>query len=114
MQLLNALVALTGDRNNMVPKHGITPAEILLLQQLHGADSVLQIEPVGDVERTPLAEIERLKMLYPQKQLIQDIWRDWPADRFPVRLDQLTLNPALLKPIEASAPYTVSAAAKVA
>jgi hypothetical protein len=109
MQLLNVLVALTGDRNNMVPKHGITPAELLLLQQLHGADAVLQIEPVGDVERTPLAEIERLKTLYPQKDLIQNIWRDWPADRFPLRLDALMLNPALLKPVEASAPYAVSA-----
>lgn len=110
MQLLNALVALTGDRNNMVPKYGITPAELLLLQQLHGADAVVQIEPAGDVERAPLAEIERLKTIYPQKDMIQNIWRDWPADRFPMQLDALMLNPALLKPVEASTPYSVSAA----
>ena len=111
MQILNALVALTGDRNNMVPKCGITPAEILLLQQLHGADSVSQIEPVGDNPRQPFEEIERLKVLYPlHRQKVQDIWRDWPAERFPVRLDQIGLNAALLKPAEASAPYSVSAA----
>jgi hypothetical protein len=112
MQILNALVALTGDRNNMVPKHGITPAEVLLLQQLHGVDSVLQIEPVGDEQRDPLVEVDRLKQLYPlHREKAQNIWRDWPADRFPMRLDQLSINPALLKPAEASAPYAVSAKA---
>ena len=111
MQLLNALVALTGDRNNMVPKYGLTPAEVLLLQQLHGADSVLQLEPAGDESRQPIEEIERLKGLYPLYQRkVQDIWRDWPADRFPMRLDQIGINPALLKAAEASTPYAVSAA----
>lgn len=110
MQTLNALVALTGDRNNMVWKVNLTPAEILLLQGLHGADSVLQIEPTGDVKREPQEEIARLKELYPLHHArVQDIWRDWPGPAFPMRIDGLGINPALLRPAEAAAPYTVSA-----
>jgi hypothetical protein len=110
MQTLNALVAITGDRNNMVWKIGLTPAEILLLQQLHGADSVLQIEPTGQVDRIPMAEITRLKELYPlHHERIQNIWRDFPGPAFPLAIDQIGLNSALLKPAEAAAPYKVSA-----
>jgi hypothetical protein len=110
MQTLNALVALSGDRNNMVLKTEITPPEILLLQQLHGADAVLQIEPIGEVKREPLQEVERLKLLYPlQRDKVQNIWRDFPATAFPTRIDMLGLNPALLKSAEAAAPFKVSA-----
>lgn len=110
MQTLNAMVAITGDRNNMVWKLGLTPAEILLLQGLHGADSVLQIEPTGHVQREPQEEISRLKSLYPLYQdRVQNIWRDFPGSAFPLKIDQIGLNAALLKPAEASAPYKVSA-----
>jgi hypothetical protein len=110
MQTLNALVALSGDRNNMVLRTDITPPEVLLLQSLHGADAVLQIEPVGDVRREPMQEIERLKGLYPLHHLrVQNIWRDFPGTAFPTKLEMLGINPALLKPAEASAPYKISA-----
>jgi hypothetical protein len=110
MQTLNAMVALTGDRNNMVWKIGLTPAEILLLQALHGADAVVQIEPTGDAKREPHEEITRLKELYPlHHERIQNIWRDFPGPAFPVRIDALGVNPALLKPAEAAAKFQVSA-----
>lgn len=110
MQTLNALVAITGDRNNMVWKIGLTPAEVLLLQGLHGADSVLQIEPSGEVAREPLEEVARLKEQYPlYHERVQNIWRDFPGPMFPLRIDQVGINSALLKPAEASKPYTVSA-----
>ena|SRR5215510_3419127 len=110
MQQLNALVALTGDRNNMIQKLGLTPAEILLLQALHGADSVLQIEPTAEIKREPQEEIARLKALYPlHADRIQNIWRDFPGPAFPMRIDALGLNSALLKPAEAASKYAVSA-----
>lgn len=110
MQTLNALVAITGDRNNMIWKLGLTPAEVLLLQGLHGADSVLQIEPSGDVKREPLEEIGRLKAEYPlYHERVQNIWRDFPGTAFPMQIEAIGLNPALLKPAEASKPYAVSA-----
>lgn len=110
MQTLNAMVALTGDRNNMLWKMDLTPAEILLLQALHGEGSVLQIEPTGDVKREPSEEIARLKNLYPgHPDRVQNLWRDFPGTAFPMRIDQLGLNSALLRPAEAAAPYAVSA-----
>jgi hypothetical protein len=110
MQLLNALVAITGDRNNMLLRTELTPAEIILLQQLHGDSSVSQIEPVGEVKREPQAEIERLKWLYPREsERIQNIWRDHPGAAFPTRLDMLLINPAFLKSAESSQPYMVDA-----
>lgn len=110
MQVLNALVAITGDRNNMMLKTDLTPAELLLLQYLHGPNSVTQIEPTGEAERTPQEELERLKWAYPlQEARIQNIWRDFPGALFPTRIDMLTINPALLKSPEASAPYIVDA-----
>jgi hypothetical protein len=88
----------------------MTPAEVLLLQQLHGADSVLQLEPTGDEKREPMEEIARLRGLYPlHHERIQNIWRDFPGPAFPTRLEAIGLNPALLKPMEASKPFTVSA-----
>jgi len=110
MQTLNAMVALTGDRNNMVWKTGLSPAEVLLLQSLHGADAVLSIEPVGEVKREPFEEIQRLKEAYPlHGERIQNIWRDFPGTAFPSRIDSLGINPALLKPAEAAAKFQVSA-----
>ena len=110
MQTLNAMVAITGDRNNMVWKVGLTPAEVLLLQQLHGADAVLQIEPSGDVKRDPHEEIQRLKASYPlHGERVQNIWRDFPGPSFPLQIEQIGLNSALLKPAESAAPYKVSA-----
>jgi hypothetical protein len=110
MQQLNAMVALTGDRNNMVWKMGLTPAEILLLQALHGADAVVQIEPTGETRREPHEEITRLKELYPlHGERIQNIWRDFPGPAFPMRIDSLGINPALLRPAEAAAKFAVSA-----
>lgn len=110
MQTLNAMVAITGDRNNMLWKMGITPAEVLLLQALHGADAVLQIELDSDVKREPAQEIERLKELYPlHRERIQNIWRDFPGPAFPSNLEAIGINPALLKPAEASKSYSVSA-----
>src|SRR5262245_48039898 len=80
MQILNAMVAIGNDRNNMLYKRGLTPIEIVLLQQLHGADAVSSIEPVSEVERDPYEEIARLRAEYPmQQQRVTDLWRDWPG-----------------------------------
>ena len=40
MQTANVLLALGGKRGESVPKYGVTPAEVVVLQQLHGQDAV--------------------------------------------------------------------------
>lgn len=65
MQIANVLLALGGKRGETVPKYDVTPAEIAVLQYLHGADAVydIDIQP-GSVERTHRQEIERLRNAY--------------------------------------------------
>ncbi len=68
MELANCLVSLGGDKNNQVPKFGVTPAEIMVLQAIHGDDAVTEVEPLSDtVERSNAEEIERLVAHYPAK-----------------------------------------------
>ena len=48
-----------------IPKSPVTPAEILVLQAIHGADAILSVEFLGDDEgRTVHNEWERLSQQY--------------------------------------------------
>lgn len=65
MQTANVLLALGGKRGETVPKYNVTPAEVAVLQHLHGADAVYEIDIKEDtVERTHRQEIERLRNAY--------------------------------------------------
>lgn len=67
-ELANVLVALGGDRRNVVPKVAVTAPEIAVLCAIHGEDAVHDIQPLDDtVERTAKTERERLLMQYPAK-----------------------------------------------
>ena len=67
-QLLTALVALGGDKNNIAPRGAdapITYPELLLLQAIHGGDdSVMDVVEIGAVERDPKEELSRLTVAY--------------------------------------------------
>lgn len=68
MQTANVLLALGGKRGETVPKYGVTPAEIAVLQVLHGADAVYEIDIQSDiVQRTDRQEIERLRATYSRR-----------------------------------------------
>lgn len=65
MQLANAQVALGGNRGNTVRKYRITPAEVVVLQYLHGLDAVFDIEPLDEtVDRSKREERLRLAQTY--------------------------------------------------
>lgn len=67
MDLANCLVGIGGDRGHSVPKYGVTPAEILVLQSLHGDEAVYDIEKTGDDARRQGEERERLRAVYPAR-----------------------------------------------
>lgn len=81
MDTANVLVALGGDRGNVVPKAGVTPGEILALQAIHGPDSVFDVEPAGKVDRNNAEELGRLRTLYGGER--GDDGRSKIADLFP-------------------------------
>lgn len=64
MQLANCYVALSGSRENTVPKYGVTPAEIVVLNAIHGEGAVHDIEPAGEIARPNGEERERLFSVY--------------------------------------------------
>ena len=68
MELANIMLALGGDKNNTVPKYGVTPAEIAVLAAIHGADAVFDVVPLEETAETSFRdERERLLRLYPAK-----------------------------------------------
>ncbi len=64
MQVANILLAIGGEKDNTVPKFGITPAEVAVLRVIHGDDSVTEIQPTGDIERRNREERQRLVEVY--------------------------------------------------
>lgn len=65
MQLANLTLRLGGSQLHTVPKTGVTPAEILVLQAIHGADATVNIRPTKvDRARSHAAEYERLANIY--------------------------------------------------
>ncbi|WP_068314947.1 hypothetical protein [Polycladidibacter hongkongensis] len=61
-------VALGGDREETVPQSGVSPAEFLILQEIHGAGSVFNLEFTPAAEDLPVnLERERLLEKYPAR-----------------------------------------------
>lgn len=61
MERANIMLALAGDRGNSVPKYNMTAAEIGVLQAIHGAEAVYDVEPTEiDDEVDSRAERQRL------------------------------------------------------
>lgn len=89
MQIFNCQVWLNGNgiRTTQVPKNGISAAEVIVLRKLHGLDSVVDIDLIGDEKRQLSAERAKLERTYGKKLIVQlfgDPMMD--DDRFPVKL----------------------------
>lgn len=64
MQTANILLSLGGDDGNVVPKYGVTVAEIAVLRQIHGDEAVKDVEPTGEIKRSSRNERQRLVEAY--------------------------------------------------
>lgn len=71
MQTANIVLHLGGDSGTTVPKYAITVSEIAVLQAIHGAGAISEVEPTEDVERSSREEIKRLAEIY-GRAMIQD------------------------------------------
>ena len=67
MQIANCLVSIGGDHGNTVPLYGVTAAEVAVLLRIHGNEAVMDIEPIGEIERTNREELARLRAMYRAK-----------------------------------------------
>jgi len=68
MQTANILLSLAGEHGNTVPMFDVTPAEVAVLNVIHGNDSVKEIEPLKDIKRSHSVELERLQRRYGKPQ----------------------------------------------
>lgn len=65
MELANVQVALGGHKGNTVRVYDATPAEVVVLQRVHGVECVFDIEPTGKtVDRSKREERMRLAEKY--------------------------------------------------
>ena len=64
MQICNCEVRLGDSAGHTVPKVDVTPAEILILQAIHGASAVVNIRPVKQDRRSNNEEWDRLQGTY--------------------------------------------------
>jgi len=111
-EVANVMVALNGDIMNTVPKAKVTAGEIAVLQAIHGADAVTEIEPLGIAKQikqgkalvpyTMRAERGRLEKLYGkavdgnQKRILEALYPGAAARIFE-RIEELNLVPAQFK-----------------
>lgn len=92
MQVCNAIVRLSGDVRFQVPKEGITPAEILVLQSVQAAeDAVADIVVTGETDRNMHAEMDRLCAIYGERKVRAIFPGAHP--RLPVTLDEISITP---------------------
>ncbi|SFT25562.1 hypothetical protein SAMN04487845_13241 [Methylobacterium sp. yr668] len=108
MDTAHVFVALAGDRGNSVPKT-VTPAEIQILQRMHGDDAVHDILPGEPVQRSKQQELGRLAGMYrardedgkPHLQVM------FPSHTLlPMTIDELGLHDSLFRATERARPST--------
>jgi hypothetical protein len=64
MRLCDLTVRLNDSTGHTVHKQDVTPAEIVVLQQIHGNSAVVDIVPKTEIKRTQAEEWERLQGIY--------------------------------------------------
>lgn len=103
MQICSATIRLAGSVQNTVFRNDITPAEILVLQAIHGGDAVIDILPIEKIERSQNAEWDRLTSRYDRsggpdtpdgKEDVSIVSRLFPGavKRLPVTLSEIGLE----------------------
>lgn len=102
MQTANCWVALGGDTGNTVPKFEVTPAELAVLQLIHGSDAVFDIVPGADVNRSNRDERSRLLATYGKPEGSREpsavnVLFPGIAARLPESFDELDIDESFFK-----------------
>ena len=94
MEICTCLVSIGGDPRHVVPKHSTTPAEIVLLQRLHGNDAVTEIAVTQKDKRSHEDERDRLGARYGDDKIIDTFgqYGDLPSTLKEARVDNALLS----------------------
>lgn len=113
MQIATCWVALGGDTGNTVPKFDVTPAEIAVLQLIHGSDAVFDISPGPDVNRSNRDERSRLQAFYGKPEGSREpsavnVLFPGIGARLPETFDELEIDESFFKATERATTKSVS------
>jgi len=94
MEICNCLVSIGGDPRHVVPKHSTTPAEIVLLQRLHGNDAVTEIVVTQKDKRSHEDERDRLGARYGDDKIMETFgqYGDLPTTLKEARVDNSLMS----------------------
>lgn len=94
-ELCSCNVAIGGDIRSVVEKPSVTPAEIMLLQSIHGADAVTNIRKIGEHDVTMDSERDRLGRFYGDQKVVDQFnqFGDLPTTLEAARVGEELLDP---------------------
>ena len=94
MEICTCLVSIGGDPRHVVPKHSTTPAEIVLLQRLHGNDAVTEIVVTEKENRSHEDERDRLGARYGDDKIMETFgqYGDLPTTLKEARVDNSLMS----------------------
>lgn len=97
---------LAGDRNHVVHKHDVSPAEIMVLQAIHGSDAVYEIDLTGS-DRLNVEELRTYLVTVYNKVRVGDgnnrqpvlgkVFPAWPNVKFPYDAKEAGVSESLMK-----------------
>ena len=70
-------VRLGGENDQVIPKHGVTIAELHILKTLHGNQAVIDVQPHGVRNNVVTAqEVDRLRQTYdsPRRKVVEELY----------------------------------------
>ena len=94
-ELCSCSVAIGGDIRSVVEKPSVTPAEIMLLQSIHGPDAVTNIRIIGEHDGTMDSERDRLGRFYGDQKVVDQFnqFGDLPTTLEAARVGEELLDP---------------------
>lgn len=107
MQLCNAMLRLNGSNDHVIPMTDLTPAEILILMNIHGAAGnppLIDIRPTRMDKRSHAEEWERLARKYDALSMMPNadgtehgsimskLWPGAQRHKLPVTLDDINMG----------------------
>ena len=95
-QLCSCTVAIGGDIRSVVARPRVTPAEIMLLQSIHGGDAVTNIRVNGELDATMDGERDRLGRFYGDAKVVEQFnqFGDLPTTIEAARIPAELLDPS--------------------
>ena len=102
MEICNCTLAIDGDPRATIQKPGVSIAEIVVLQHIHGDSAVTNIKVMSTVEKSNEQERDHLGILYKDEKVIEIFgqYNDLPKTLKDARIMDALLDPVWLNDLK--------------